>query len=107
MNKIKFLVLGGSAVGKTSIIAQYIDYEYIDEHITTIVGYKYIKEIEINNKKVILQIWDTAGDKIYRPLNKIFMKKSKIALIVYDITNRRSFEKLNYWIEDFKKVNNE
>ena len=35
------------------------------------------------------------------------MKKSKIALIVYDITNRRSFEKLNYWIEDFKKVNNE
>ena len=103
MNEIKFLVLGGSAVGKTFIISQYTHNKFID--FATIEIDRFNKEIEINNKKVILQIWDTPGVKKFRSLFEHFMKNSIIILIVYDITNRSSFEELNYRIEDFKKVN--
>ena len=109
MNKIKVIILGNCCVGKSAIINQYINNKFDEESIIENAQDNMIKEIEIeiNNKKVILEIWDTAGAENCRAVTRIFMTHSKIALIVYDITNRSSFEELNYYIKEFKKLNEE
>lgn len=50
-----------------------------------------------------LQIWDTAGQEKFRALNGIFFKNAEIALVVFDLTNRNSFDNINYWIEQLKQ----
>ena len=92
MYKTKLILLGNPCVGKTVIIDQYINKIFNRESILKNDQENCIKEIKINNKKVILKIWDTGGAEEFRVMNRILMKKSKIALIVYDITNRSSFE---------------
>ena len=59
---------------------------------------------QINNKKYHVEIWDTAGQEQFRSLTKIFIKDSKIVIFVYDITNKKSFEELEYWYKTIKDV---
>ena len=58
------------------------------------------KNITINNKNYRLQIWDTAGQENYRSITRAYYKNSVCAVLVYDITNRDSFEHISSWIED-------
>ena len=104
MSSIKFILIGDSGVGKTCIINQYTNQEFKEEHITTITagGDKQFKEIKVGNKQVKLEIWDTAGQEQYRAVNKIFMNKAKIAAIVYDMTNKESFDNLKNWYNELK-----
>ena len=104
MLRIKFILIGDSGVGKTCIINQYTNQEFKEEHITTITagGDKQFKEIKVGNKQVKLEIWDTAGQEQYRAVNKIFMNKAKIAAIVYDMTNQKSFDNLKNWYNELK-----
>ena len=105
MNKLKLILIGEGTVGKTSLINQYVNNKFEDEYLMTIGNDKMIKEIEINENKVRLEIWDTIGQENLRSANKIFMKNTDIALIVYDITNKGTFEKVNHWINLVKEVN--
>ena len=107
MENIKIIVVGETEVGKTCIINQYINQNFDFNHLPTIAMDKSKKEIEIENKNLNLEIWDTAGQEQYRATNKIFMKEAKIALLVYDITNEKSFEQINYWHETVKDMNKE
>ncbi len=87
MDIIKLIVVGETHVGKTSIISQYINNTFSEEYMMTMNSDKSIKEIELFNKtKINIEIWDTIGQTGYRAVNKIFMKNTKIALLVYDIT---------------------
>ena len=70
----------------------------------TIGNDKITKDIKINENQLKLEIWDSIGHESLRSANKIFMKNTDIALIVYDITNRKSFEKLNFWINLVKEI---
>ena len=105
MNKLKLILIGEGTVGKTSLINQYINNTFKEDYIMNVSADKSIKEIEIEKIKINLEIWDTPGQENYTSANKIFMKNTDIALIVYDITNRKSFEKLNFWINLVKEVN--
>ena len=105
MDKIKIILIGESEVGKTCLMTQFIKSKFENELIPTIASDKVIKQYEINNKKLTLELWDTVGQEKYRSVNKIFMKKTQIGLIVYDITNRKSFQNLNYWLETLKNSN--
>ena len=58
------------------------------------------KKVEIKNKIIELDIWDTVGQEKYRSVNKIFMKSTEIALLIYDITNRKSFKDLEFWYNE-------
>ena len=98
MEKLKCVLIGETAVGKTSIITQYINNEFNPDVKSSIGVDNLIKEIEIENTKIKFELWDTPGQEIYTSANKIFMKNTDIALIVYDITNKRTFEKVNHWI---------
>jgi len=105
MKKLKVTLIGESQVGKTSLINQYVNNKFEDEYLMTIGNDKMIKEIEINENKVRLEIWDTIGQENLRSANKIFMKNTDIALIVYDITNRQSFLNLNEFYKELIKMN--
>ena len=107
MSTIKFILLGDTEVGKTCIINQYLNKIFLDNHLLTITaGDKYLKELNLYNKKIKLEIWDTAGQERFRALNKIYMNKAKIVLMVYDITNQVSFDNIKKWYEDIKNKNN-
>ena len=97
--KIKLMIIGDSNVGKSSILKQYCKNEFFEKYITTIGIDFQIKYIYLKNKKIQLQIWDTAGQERYRVVTKNYFNTSDGFIIVYDITNRESFNNINNWIE--------
>ena len=105
MKKTKVILVGEPKVGKTSIINQYVESSFSEEYLMTLTGDKLIKEVEINGSKISLEIWDTAGNEKFRAVNKIFMKNTKIAILVYDITDKKSFEELSYWYNQIITTN--
>ena len=106
MLSIRVILIGDSSVGKTSLIQQYIKKKFTHLNLQTISGDKNLKEINLRNKKVKLEIWDTPGIKKYNSVNKIYINKAKIAAFVYDITNQVSFYNIKKWYEDIKNKNN-
>ena len=102
---LKILVLGDSAVGKTSLLLKYTDDYFPTVYVSTIgVDYK-TKIININDMNISLQIWDTAGQERFRSLAKSFMKDADGILFVYDITNKKSFDNIKNWIKRTEDVN--
>ena len=106
----KTILIGEAGVGKTSIIARYINNKY-EEGIMSTHGANYISknvEFEEYNESINFQIWDTAGQEKYRGLTKIFYKDAKIIILVYDISSRKSFEEIkNYWYKQIMENSNE
>ena len=100
MKKIKCILIGENRVGKTHLINQYVNNQFEEDYLQTIGDDRTIKELTINGKKIILELWDTIGKKQLRAANKIFMKKTNIALIVYDITYKKSFDNLNEFYKE-------
>ena len=104
----KFLLLGESTVGKTSIIIRYIENTFNDSNSSTCgvdVKHKYVS---CDNNKIRLDIWDTAGQERFRGLAKNYFRGAHGFILVYDITNKESFIKLKGWIKDAKeKINKE
>ena len=98
---IKVAMVGSSGVGKTCITERFTKNEF-DETIQTTSGANYLKkEMFMDNKKIMLDIWDTAGQEKFRSLGRHFYKNSHIIILVYDLTNRESFDDIkNYWYND-------
>ena len=104
-NQIKLIVLGEMAVGKTCLINHYKTGKFLQE-IPSTNGCSYVqKKININEKKYILNLWDTAGQEKYQSLTKMFIKNAKIIILVYSIIDKRSFQKLNDWLKLAKEIN--
>ena len=104
--KIKIVFIGEPFVGKTCIINRYVDNNYKENPGSTIGSNYTSKKITIPdlNTEVILDIWDTAGQEVYRSFVKLFYKESKIAILVYDISDRKSFDELKkYWFNEIKE----
>ena len=99
---IKIILLGESGVGKTNLIQVALDQPFQKEKISTLISSYYESEIIIQNKKYVYTLWDTAGQEVYRSLNKSFIKDSKIVILVFAINNRKSFEEINFWINCVK-----
>ena len=107
MSRIKIILVGESLVGKTSLIKQYIQKEFLEDNVITTSADKITKTIETkNNTKYTLEIWDTAGNKAYKATNKIFMRNSQIAILVYDITKKESFDELENSYNQILNSNN-
>ena len=100
---IKIILLGESGVGKTNLIQVALDQPFQKEKISTLISSYYESEIIIQNKKYIYTLWDTAGQEVYRSLNKSFIKDSKIVILVFAINNRKSFEEIDYWMNSVKE----
>ena len=108
---LKILILGDSAVGKTTLLLKYVDGYFPTMYVATIgVEYK-IKKININGIDINLQIWDTAGQERFSGITKNFIKGADGIIYVYDITKKSSFDNLKKWIfqseettEGFQKI---
>ena len=99
----KIVIIGCSNVGKTEILNSYVNKNYVFENDTkTTIGISYVRIKKKYDNFVNFQIWDTAGEERYRSIIKNYFKKSKGALIVYDITNEQSFNQLDYWFDELK-----
>ena len=90
----KVILLGDSGVGKTSIISNYLYNEIDNDHISTFpITYQEIN-LNINNTKVVLDIWDTLGQENFLSLNKMFFREAEVAVLVYDKTVAKSYQNL-------------
>ena len=92
--------MGDGSVGKTSIIKQFNDKEFNEEHITTL-GLDYVSKKYTNKAgdTYTIKIWDTAGQERFKTLTYAFYKKADGVIIAYDITEPRTFENVSNWIE--------
>ena len=101
--KIRLMLIGDSNVGKTSIIKRYCNNQFSPSYIST-VGIDFeTKYLKINGKMVNLQIWDTAGQERYKVLAKNYFKNSDGFIIVYDITDKKTFNNVANWITQIKE----
>ena len=102
-SRIKLILLGDSGVGKTAIIRRYHEDKFSSFSNATTSANFLEKELIINDQKIILELWDTAGQEEYRSLTKVFIKNSKIIILVYDVTSLESFNSLKFWYDFIKK----
>ena len=100
---IKILTLGETQVGKTSIVLRYSEDKFNYNKIATIgIDFK-IKIIRKGNEKIKVSIYDTAGQERFKNIVKHYYKGANGVLLIYDITKRDTFEKLEFWLEDLKE----
>ena len=100
--KYKIMVLGESRVGKQQLIKRYTKDQFGGVYLTTVGIDFQDKIIQIEDKKVKLQIWDTAGQERFRNVAKNYFENTQGFLLVYDITDKESFEKLSFWLDLLK-----
>ena len=102
--KYKIVFLGDQSVGKTSIIHRFI-YDSFDENYQATIGIDFMSQkMYVEDKIIILNLWDTAGQERFKSLIPSYIKDSAVAIVVYDITNRQSFQSVDKWIEDAKNL---
>lgn len=103
LKKYKIVFLGDQSVGKTSLITRFM-YDTFDETYAATIGIDFLsKTMYLEEGKTIrLQLWDTAGQERFRSLIPSYIRDSHVAVICYDITNKKSFDNLDKWIKDVK-----
>ena len=102
--KIKILILGDVAVGKTSFLYQYVE-DYFPEGYISTIGVDFKNKIIIKNGATInLQIWDTAGEERFKSITQNYMKGADGILYVYDITQKSSFVNIKTWIKESEEI---
>ena len=101
---VKITLLGSSGVGKTCIIKRYTE-KHFDPNSGSTSGANYSQQnLEIGNKRLVLDLWDTAGQEKFRSLGRHFYKDAYIVCLVYDITNAESFNDLKVkWYKDLQQ----
>ena len=101
----KVVLIGQSGVGKTCIINQYINNKFHENTMSTISSQYIRKRIEFpDGKAITFNIFDTAGQEKFRALTRIFYKDANVAILVYDIGNRESFNEMKeYWYKEIKE----
>ena len=101
---IKIILLGEAGVGKTNLIRVAIGKEFMTNSKSTLTSSYCEAKIEVNKKIYKYYLWDTAGQETYRSLNKLFIKDSKIIIIVFAINDKASFEQVDYWYKSVKEL---
>ena len=94
---IKLILVGDMGTGKTNLIHVAAGLEFCGTLLTTTSCSFIQKTYKKGNEEYTINLWDTIGQERYRSLTKIFVKESDIVILVYDITNRESFQSLSYW----------
>ena len=105
-NSCKIVLVGDAGSGKTCIIHRYVNNKFEKSQMTTACPSVCTKTISYPeyNKTINFDIWDTAGQEIYRSISKLFYKGASIGFLVYDVTNKNSFKSIkDYWYNQLKE----
>lgn len=100
----KVVLLGEGCVGKTSVVVRYVQNSFNEKHLTTLQASFLMKKLNIAGKRVELAIWDTAGQERFHALGPIYYRDSNGAVLVYDITDEDSFQKVKNWVKELRKM---
>ncbi|MED6245941.1 Ras- protein Rab-8B, partial [Ataeniobius toweri] len=99
----KLLLIGDSGVGKTCLLFRFSEDAFNTTFISTIgIDFK-IRTVELDGKKIKLQIWDTAGQERFRTITTAYYRGAMGIMLVYDITNEKSFDNIRNWIRNIEE----
>jgi small GTP-binding protein len=98
----KIIVIGNIGVGKSCLSLKATKGIFIEEYTSTVGFEFYCFNVKINNKIVKLQIWDTCGQEAYRSLIMNFYRNSSLAIVVYSVEDKTSFNDVNIWLKQVK-----
>lgn len=100
----KIVLLGEGAVGKTSLVHRYVQDTFSIDYKLTIGSNFLLKKVELDQKiRVLLQIWDLSGQDVFRTVRAQYYLFSRGAILVFDLTRRSTFQKLERWYSDLKE----
>ena len=103
IHTFKILTIGESGVGKTCILRRFVEDKFLKNHLATIgIDFK-TKNIIVDGVQVKLKIWDTAGQERFRNITNQYYKGADGIILVYDVTDRTSFEKIREWMNQIKQ----
>ena len=98
------VTLGDARVGKTSLIIRYIENSFVDSYLSTLGMDSRLKKIKLkNDEEIKVRITDSAGQERFKSLSANYIKKANGILLVYDITNKDSFNNINKWVKEIKE----
>ena len=100
----KFIIVGNSAVGKSCMLLRFDEDRFQPIHDVTVGVTFSIKMVSIEGQDIKVQVWDTAGQEIFRSITRSYYRDSACAIIVYDITDQSSFAKVEDWIRDVRNL---
>jgi len=96
----KYIINGDTGSGKSCLLTQFTDGQFNEQHDLTIVVEFGSKIIDIEDKQIKLQIWDTAGQENFRSITRSYYRGAAGILLVYDTTRRDTFTNVNGWLEE-------
>jgi Ras-related protein Rab-8A len=95
----KVIIIGDSGVGKTNILTRYCEGIFKDTYVATIgVDFK-VKMVDVEGRKIKLQIWDTAGQERFKNITQTYYKGAAGIILVYAINNQDSFRNISNWLK--------
>ncbi len=102
---IKICLLGEANVGKTSLVYRFVENKFRENYKSTL-GVNLLKKDLLLEEygKVSAQIWDLGGQESFKSLRKLYLEGANGALLIFDTTNKKTFEKLNEWLESFRNA---
>ncbi len=102
---IKICLLGEANVGKTSLVYRFIENKFRENYKSTLGVNLLKKDMEIEQYgEVSAQIWDLGGQESFKSLRRFYLEGANGALLVFDMTSKKTFEKLNDWVQDFREA---
>ena len=102
-----FILIGDASVGKTCLCLKYFDDSFTNDYIATL-GLDFKEKLKYaNEKKVQMKVWDTAGQERFRTLSLNFYKKAHVIIIVFDVTNKETFNEIPNWLSSINEHGNE
>jgi small GTP-binding protein len=104
---MKITILGEKNVGKTSLVYRYIENKFRDSYKATLGVNLLKKDMEVDGNSVSAQIWDLGGQDSFKSLRKLYLEGSNGALVIFDLTERKTFDRLNEWVDSFKEARGE
>lgn len=102
--RFKVCIIGAAGSGKTAMVDQLVNHEFHEETKTT-VGVEYATlAFNVNDYTVQLEMWDTAGQEKYHSIAKTYFRNAKACVLVFDISEQKSFDELTLWLDMFRQL---
>lgn len=102
---LKVITAGDGGVGKTTLLHRYIEGRFLADTRMTIGVEFFLKELKINEKKILLQVWDFGGQEHFRPLLKNYAMGARGALLLFDLTRPSSLHRIDQWVNICRQNN--
>ncbi|XP_007950952.1 ras-related protein Rab-19 [Orycteropus afer afer] len=99
----KVILIGDSNVGKTCVVQHFKSGVYTDTQQNTIGVDFTVRSLDVDGKKVKMQVWDTAGQERFRTITQSYYRSAHAAIIAYDLTRWSTFESVPHWIHEIEK----